>query len=457
MHARDLPGARVPALVNGVCYASDPIGYPRWFARRFGRLTRSRFPGLGLVVNVAEPELVREVFAGDAEVFHAGEANAPMLEPTVGASSVLTLDEALHLRHRKLLLGPFHGESIRRWESAIREIAEQDIAGWPRGEPFALHERTRRMTLEVILRIVFGVREQARLEHARALVATFADRAHPVTLFPFVRRDLGPLSPWARFTRAREALDAFLFEEIERRRADPAPTEERDVLSLLLVASDEAEMPMSPQEIRDQLVTVLAAGHETTATALAWAFERLLRTPRVLSRLLDSLPDGDEYLDATIKETLRLRPVLTDVARKLTKDIELGRCQVPAGALVMPAITAIHFREDLYPQAGELRPERFLKSPPAPYTWLPFGGGVRRCIGAAFAQLEMRVITRAILEHVELQAASDKPERARLRNITAAPHRGCRVVAMRHRPSAGGPRLSPPGGPSATPGRARDG
>jgi cytochrome P450 family 135 len=428
MEVRELPRSRLPAIVNGAGYAFDPVGYIRWFARHHGEVTTPRFPGFGLIVTLADPELVREVFAGDPAIFHSGEASKPILEPTVGADSVLTLDDRPHMRQRKLLLAPFHGENMRRWETTIRESVERDIEQWPVGEPFALHERARTVTLEVILRAVFGVRERARLLQARQLVTEFASRAHPISLFAFARRDLGPRSPWARFRRARQALDEFLYDEIERRRAQPDLAERDDVLSLLLGAIDEDGEPMTPEELRDELVTVLAAGHETTATAVAWAFERLLRAPRVLVRLTRSLPDGDEYLDATVRETLRVRPVITDVGRKLTREIELGGYRIPAGTYVMPAITAIHFREDLYPDPDEFRPERFLIRTPDPYTWIPFGGGVRRCIGASFAQFEMRVIIRTILERARLRAASARPERSKLRNVTAAPARGCRVV-----------------------------
>lgn len=433
MQVRDLPGSRVPAIVNGVAYALDPIGYIRWFARRYGAVSSPRFPGFGLIVSVADPDLVRQVFTGDPSTFHAGESSLPVLGPTVGVNSVLTLDEGPHLRQRKLLLEPFHGENVRRWEATIRAIAEQDIASWPVGRPFALHEHTREITLEVILRAVFGVREEVRFEQARSLVKEFATRAHPITMFPLARRDLGPLSPWARFKRARAALDTFLYEEIDRRRREPDLAERDDVLSLLLCAADDAGEPMSRHELRDELVTVLGAGHETTATALAWAFERLLRTPRVLERLTRSLAEGSEYLDATVKETLRMRPVVTDVGRMLTREIELGGHRIPAGALVMPAITAIHFRPDLYPEPDEFRPERFLQRTPAPYTWIPFGGGVRRCIGASFAQFETGVVIRTILERAQLQAATRRPERSKLRNVTAAPAHGCRVVLERFR------------------------
>ena len=442
MQVRDLPGSRVPAIVNGVGYAVDPIGYIRWFAGRYGVVTGPRFPGFGLIVSIADPELVRQVFTGDAATFHAGESSKPVLEPTVGSNSLLTLDEEPHMRQRKLLLEPFHGTNVKRWEATIRSITEQDIARWPSGEPFSLHDRARTITLEVILRAVFGVREQDRFERARTLVKEFTNRAHPISMFPVARRDLGPLSPWVRFKRSREALDGFLYEEIERRRTEPDLAERDDVLSLLLCASDEAGEPLTQQELRDELVTVLAAGHETTATAVAWAFERLLRTPRVLHRLTQTLAEGDEYLEATIKETLRMRPVVTDVGRLLTREIELGGYRIPAGALVMPAITGIHFREDLYPQPDEFRPERFLERTPEPYAWIPFGGGVRRCIGAAFAQFEMRVILRTILERARLWAASPRRERSKLRNVTSAPARGCRVVLES---------LSPPLGRLPTP------
>jgi cytochrome P450 family 135 len=421
----------VPAVVNGLGYARDPIGYIRWFSRRFGPVTAPRFPGFPPMVSLADPQLVRQVFAGDPLTFHSGESTIAVLEPTVGPNSVLTLDEEAHMRQRKLLLEPFHGENVRRWEETIRQVTERDIAGWPVGTPFALHERTRQITLDVILRAAFGVRDQARFDTARVLMSEFAERAHLISVFPFTRRDLGPLSPWVRFKRARAALDSFLYEEIDRRRSEPDLAERDDVLSLLLSAVDEDGRPLSPEELRDELVTVLAAGHETTATALAWAFERLLRTPQVLDRLTESLADGDEYLDATVKETLRIRPVITDVSRKLTREIELGGRRIPAGTLVMAAIAAIHFRRDLHPEPEQFRPERFLGHAPAPYTWIPFGGGVRRCIGAAFAQFEMRVIIRTILERAQLRTASNRPERSKLRNVTAAPSRGCRVVLER--------------------------
>jgi cytochrome P450 len=425
------PGGRVPALLNAWRFARDPVGYIRTYHRRYGPIACSRFPGIGLAVVVADPALVKQVFGEDPSVVRAGEANATVLEPTVGINSVLTLDEQPHMRQRKLLLPPFHGNSVSRWGGSIRAIAKEDIAQWPLGEPFPLRSRTQRITLSVILRAVFGVRDEQRFQRAQVLVDRFARRAHPISMFGFARRDLGPWSPWARFKRARAELDAFLYEEIALRRGEQDVGERDDVLSLLLRATDEDGRPMTDGELRDELVTVIGAGHETTATALAWAFERLLRTPRVMTRLKRSLADGDEYLDAAIKETLRVRPVISEVGRRLSREIELGGYRIPAGAMVMPSIVAIHFREDIYDEPDEFRPERFLEGGPDSYAWIPFGGGVRRCIGAAFALFEMRVIIRAILERADLRAADAAPEHPRLRNITIAPARGCRVVLER--------------------------
>jgi cytochrome P450 len=432
MAATELPpGPSRPSLIGSLHFVLDPLGNVRSFARRYGPVARARFPGFGLMIYVNEPELAKQVFAGDPAVFHAGEATAMVLGPAVGASSVLTLDEQPHMRQRKLLLPPFHGENVKRWEGTILEITRRDMETWPVGRAFSLRAHTQRITLEVILRAVFGVRGRERFERALPLVDSFARRASPIVLFPFIRRDLGPFSPWTRFTRARAALDAFLYEEIAQRRREPDLAERDDVLSLLLQATDEDGQSMSDQELRDELVTVIGAGHETTATGLAWAFERLLRNPRVLERLKQSLAEGDEYLDATIRETLRVRPVILDIARRLTRDVELGGYRIPAGALLLPSIAALHFREDLYPDPEEFRPERFLGAAPDSYTWIPFGGGVRRCIGASFAQFEMRLIMRAILERADLRAASPSPERPKLRNITIAPARGCRVVLER--------------------------
>jgi cytochrome P450 len=282
------------------------------------------------------------------------------------------------------------------------------------------------------MRAVFGVHDEARLVRFEGLINYFSARVNAITAFPALRRNLGRWSPWMRFLRAREALDEFIYEEIGIRRAEAEVGEGDDVLSLLLSARDEDDAPMSDEELRDELITVLGAGHETTATALAWAMERLLRYPLVLARLRESIAAGeDDYLDATIKETLRARPVILDVARKLTVSARVGGYELPAGTFVLPAIAALHYREDLFPEPESFRPERFLDGRADTYAWIPFGGGVRRCIGAAFAEYEMRIVLRAVLERADLSAPDPKPERVKIRNITLAPGKGARVSLAR--------------------------
>jgi len=425
------PASRLPAIAQAVRYARDPLGFLIGFQRRYGDVFVVSFPYFGRIVYVARPDLVKEVFTGPPQQFHAGEANATVLEPALGPNSVLTLDDEPHMRQRKLLLPPFHGERIRRYGELIREVTLNEMASWPVGTPFALRPHTQRITLAVIMRAVFGVHDEERLLRFERLIERFAGRVNAVTAFPVLRRNLGPWSPWTRFVRAREALDEFIYEEIALRRAatQNEEAERDDVLSLLLSARDEDGNPMSDEELRDELVTVLGAGHETTATALAWAMERLLRAPRVLARLRESIAAGeDEYLDATIKETLRARPVIVDVARKLTAPARIGGYELPAGTFVLPAIAALHYREDLFPEPDEFRPERFLDGKAETYAWIPFGGGVRRCIGAAFAEYEMRIVLRTILERADLTAPDPKPERVKVRNITLAPGKGTRVV-----------------------------
>ena len=425
------PGARMPGAVQAVRYARDPLGFLIRLHRRYGDVFGVSFPFFDRLVYVADPALVKELFTGSPEQFHAGEANATVLEPAMGPNSVLTLDEGPHLRQRKLLLPPFHGERIGRYGDLIREITVREMKRWPVGETFALRPHTQRITLAVIMRAVFGVDDEERLARLGSLIDDFGARVGAVIALPILQRDLGRWSPWGRFVRARAALDGFVYEEIALRRAEiAAGGEDRDdVLSLLLGARHEDGSPMSDEELRDELVTIIGAGHETTATGLAWAMERVLRAPRVLERLRASVAAGDdEYIDATVRETLRARPVIVDVARKLTAPVRIGGYEVPAGQYLMAAIAAIHYREDLFPEPSEFRPERFLDGRPDTYAWIPFGGGVRRCIGASFAELEMRVVLREFIARADLRAASPEPEPIRVRNITLAPGNGCRVT-----------------------------
>lgn len=424
------PGTRLPALAQVGLYARDPLGFLICFQRRYGDIFSVSFPFYRDLVYIADPALVKRLFTTSPELAHAGEANASVLEPALGPHSVLTLDEAPHMRQRKLLLPPFHGERIGRYGELIREATRREMESWPVGEPFALRPHTQRITLAVILRAVFGVEDDERLARFERLIERFAARLTMVTAFPPLRRNLGRFSPWTRFVAAREALDAFIYEEIALHRAERAGEDgdADDVLSLLMAARHEDGSPMSDAELRDELVTILAAGHETTATGLAWAIERLLRNASVLGDLRDSVAAGeDAYLEATIRETLRVRPVLVDVARKLTAPLEIGGYELPAESYLMAAIAALHYREDLFPEPERFRPERFLEAKPDTYAWIPFGGGVRRCIGASFAEYEMKVVLREFLLRAELSAPDPKPEKVKVRNITLAPGRGTTV------------------------------
>jgi cytochrome P450 len=407
---------------------------------RYGDVFSSRFPFFGHVVYVADPALVKEVFAGDSKVFHAGEANATVLGDALGDNSLLTLDEGRHMSQRKLLLPPFHGAAVRRYVDVIAEAAAREVDGWTIGRPFALRPHMQAITLDVILRAVFGVRDGERMDLFRERIPRLGNLSSVLDWLPFMQRDFGGLTPAARFRKAVAGVDELIYAEIAERRALGAAADRDDVLSLLLSARHEDGSPMSDVELRDELMTLLTAGHETTATGLSWAFERLLRTPRVMEQLLESL-DDDDYLDAVVKETLRVRPVIVDVARKLTRDTSIAGWQLPAGTMVLPAIAAVHMRPDLYPAPEEFRPERFLDEGAESYSWIPFGGGVRRCIGASFAQVEMRVVLGEVLRRVRLRADSQRPERPQVRHVTVVPSRGCRVVVEER---LGSPAAAPP-------------
>jgi cytochrome P450 len=437
MRVQSPPGSRLPGVVQAVLYARDPVGFLERYQRRYGDVFSLPFPAFGRLVYVADPDLVKQVFTGDPHAFRAGAANARALEPVLGRFSLLTLDGDDHMRQRKLLLPPFHGEAVRRYRDLIAEIAVQEVERWPTGVPFGLRPRMQSITLEVILRAVFGVRGEERLARFRTLLPRLADATGVQMWIPFLRRDLGRWSPWGRFLRMRAAVDELVYDEIRRRRAEPDATERDDVLSLLLGSRHEDGSPMSDRELRDELITLLTAGHETSATALAWAFERLLRNPPAMRELIAEVDSGgDEYAEAVVKETLRVRPVITDVARLVTSDLELGRWIITAGTIVVPAIALVQLIPEVYTDPHEFRPERFLDGQPAPYTWIPFGGGVRRCLGAAFAQLEIRTVLQTVVARAELRAPDPAPERTRLRNVTLVPHRDARVVMDRRRPAA---------------------
>jgi cytochrome P450 len=429
------PGPRAPGAVNLARFARRPLETLRAWHARYGDIFTVRLLGFGTGVYVAEPAAIRSLFTGDQSDLRAGEANS-FMEPVLGAHSVLVLDGREHLRQRKLLLPPFQGSRVASFREVIRDVAEREVASWRPGDRLVLRERMRALTFEVICRAVFGVTRAQRVERLRASVAAVIDSGQIMMLLPVARTDLGPLSPGGRFARRLRAADAVLAEEIEERRAQPDLEERSDVLSLLLRARDEEGRAMTNAELRDELFTMLAAGHETTATGLASAFELLLRNPEVLSRLREELQSDDEgeaYLDALVKEVLRLRPVIDAAERTLTEPRTVGGWELPAGVRVYPGIALVHMREDLYPRASEFRPERFLDGDAESYSWLPFGGGIRRCVGAALAQAEMAEVLRIAVAAVELRLLRERPEPVVLRGVTLAPKHGVPVAVQRRR------------------------
>jgi cytochrome P450 family 135 len=390
----------------------------------------------GMGVYVADPEAIGELFTGDQSDLHAGEANAP-LAPLLGDRSVLILDGREHLRQRKLLLPPFGGRAVGRYREVIREVAELEVSRWQAGERVVLRNRMRALTFEVIVRVVFGVTERDRIERLRSALMTLIDSQLAFLMPETLRREIGGFGPWARFRRRLAAADALIYDEIGRRRSRDDLAERDDVLSLLLGARDEDGSPMTDVELRDELMTLLLAGHETTATGLAFAFDLLYREPGVLARLRDELASGDDaYLDAVVSETLRLRPVIDACERTLTRPRRIGGWELPAGIRVYPGIALVHHRPDLYPEPGRFRPERFLEEGAVSYSWLPFGGGIRRCIGAGLAQAEMAEVIRTVVGRVDLEPAGPRREPVVLRGITLVPRHGAPATVKAVRPAA---------------------
>jgi cytochrome P450 family 135 len=396
---------------------------------RYGDIFALRIAYEGTWVMLADPAAIKQVFTGDPKVFHAGEGNQ-ILEPVLGKSSVLVLDEKPHMSQRKLLLPPFHGARMQGYEQTMSEIAEREISTWPTGTPYQLRPRMQAMTLEIILQTVFGVRGGERMGELRAALREFLDlTTNPQILLPLLLLGPSRVRKFPPFRRRVDRVDELIYREIaERRRAEDVEQRD-DVLSMLIAARHEDGSPMRDEEMRDELLTLLVAGHETTATSLSWAIERLSRNPQKLERLRAEVLDGrEEYLTATIQETLRLRPVISTVLRKLTEAVEIGGYELPAGVTVAPSIYLVHRNPEVYPEPQRFLPERFLDNPPGTYTWIPFGGGVRRCLGASFAQFEMAVVLRELVKRHQIRPANPKPERVFRRAITETPRHNAEVI-----------------------------
>jgi len=437
------PGPPLPASVQTALML-------RWWSavafacrRRYGDVFTIRLAGFGTGVYLANPDHIKAVFAGDPRIFHAGEANS-VLSGVLGRSSVLVLDEDLHRDRRRLMLAPFHREAVARQEPLIAEIAAANIAGWPTGTEFPVVERMSQITLEVILRTAIGATDVDRLAALRSVMPRLLQLG-PWDTLAVARPRLQRRWPWRSLRRRIAEADSLLYAEITDRRADPNLTDRTDALAMLVRAADEDGRQMTDRELRDQLMTLLLAGHDTTATALAWALERLTRHPRVLAAAVAAArasasgdPAGDEYLDAVARETLRIRPVVFDVGRLLTEPVEVAGYRLPAGVTVIPAIGLVHADAAQYDDPEEFRPERMLATnqddaPPGrvPHAqrWLPFGGGNRRCLGANLALTEMRVVLREVLCRVELVPTSAAGERPRPRGVIQQPHRGALIRA----------------------------
>jgi cytochrome P450 len=441
--ASEIPGPRTPAQAQMLSWMLRPVPFMESCRRRYGDVFRVRLGPLKRVAIVSNPDAVREILTGDPTIFQLGSTNG-IFRPVLGATSLFLLDGQEHRRHRRLIAPAFHGHHVQRFTTLIEEATERELARWPIGKSIQLQGRMRKITLHVILRVVFDIQEERR-ERIGALLIRLLDRAEqPLAVMPWFRYEMRGMTPYGSLMETTRELNALLFEEIQARRSDPQLEERDDVLSMLARARHDDASFMSDQEIRDEVVTLLIAGHETTATALAWLFDRLLQHPRILGRLEEDLESGDgAYLDATIRETLRQRPVLPVTARKLAEPQRIGEYDFEAGWTLMPAIYLLHREPSIYPDPDTFRPERFIDDPPETHNWIPFGGGVRHCIGSNLSTLIMKTVFATVVQSVDIRAPGG-PERIARRNFTLGPKGGCRVVVDRFEP-----RIAPSKQPSA--------
>jgi cytochrome P450 len=396
-----------------------------WLHRRYGDVFTVRLlPGNRSTVFFVRPDAVRDIFAGDPDVFHAGEANS-ILGPVMGEHSLLLLDGADHRRARALLTPAFSGRALRGYAELVTGIAKTEVGSWAPGVPFRSLDRMNALTLEVIMRVVFGVTDEARLARLRPLVGAVVD-VSPAVLLGWALPPLRRVGMWRRAAETVRALDREVYDLVRERRHAPDLEARTDVLSRLIRADEDGDR-LSDAELRDQMVTLLLAGHETTATALAWALQELGRDPHQLARAREAARSGDdEWLEAVVKESMRLHPVIPMVVRVLQRPARVGGVDLPAGTTVAASILLAHARAESHPDPDVFRPERFVGTSPAPNTWIPFGGGVRRCLGASFSLMEGVAVLREVLTTFEVRALDE--ESPRVRNITSVPRRGARVV-----------------------------
>jgi cytochrome P450 len=442
MRAPSGPGE--PPAVQLLRWIRDPFGLLDRCQARYGDAFSLRVPGqTAPFVVVAAPEAVKEVFALDADVGHAGKANV-VLKPLLGKHSVILLDGAQHARQRKMMMPAFHGERMSAYGRTMMTLAHDAIDRLPVSTRTGIYRPMQSITLGVIVRTVFGLDAGPRFAQLTAILTKTIDAAaRPFLLLPVMQRDLGPLSPWGRFMRLGARASEMLRHEIRRGR-DHGTAGRTDVLAMLLEARDEAGAALSEDEVHDQLVTLLVAGHETTATALAWTLRWLWTDAALVDRVRDEIASagGDPQaiarlalLDATVREGLRLQPVVPLVGRVLQKPTRIAGYDLEPGAAVAPSIYLVHRRPSLYPEPSRFRPDRFLAFKPAPWEWLPFGGGLRRCIGAAFAMFEMKMVLAALLPRVDARLAVDQVPLMR-RGVTLTPKGGLPIVITARRSRA---------------------
>ena len=423
------PGLRWPAIAQSIGLLRFRHSFVPWMHRKFGDVFTVRLiPGNQPLVIFSRPEHAREIFAGNPAFFHAGKGNA-VLGPVMGEHSLLLVDGDEHKRARKLLMPAFNGAALRSYESLVAEVARDQVGSWRSGETFRSLDRMNALTLEVILRVVFGVTDESRLAALRPRVNQTVNIS-PAILLGWGWPRLQKFGPWKAQVENQRELDRLIYAEINQRRTAPDLAERTDVLSRLILIDDEGDR-LDDTELRDQLVTLLLAGHETTATALAWALYEVGRDPLVLARTRNAAREDDAaWLEAVLKESMRLHPVIPMVVRTLMKPATIGGIDLPAGVTVGPSIILAHEREENHEQADRFRPERFLevhgnRVGPAANTWIPFGGGVRRCIGAGFSLMEGVAVLKEVFGSFDVEAVGD--DEPKVRNITSVPRDGATI------------------------------
>jgi cytochrome P450 len=419
------PGPRWPSIVQTAGWWSRPLAFHETCRARYGKRYTVRLFGTPPFVIHSDPEHIREIFTAPPDVLHPGEG-AQILAPVVGTQSVILLDEAAHLGQRRLMLPAFHGEKMQRLSDLVTEVTAREVASWPTGSAIELHGRLQGLTLEVILRAVFGLGPGPQLDDLRARLTDILDFAtEPATMVPALQKEFGGRSRWGKFVRLRARVDELVYKLIDDRRAS-GDEDGDDVLAMLLAARHEDGTPMSREELRDELMTLLVAGHETTASSLAFAFGLLARHPHVVEELRGG---DDDYLSATINEVMRARPVLPNAAPRLVKQpVEVGGWSYEPGVCLIAMSYLVHHDPEIYPDPYSFKPERFLDDAPGTYTWIPFGGGRRRCLGASFAILEMKTVLREVVGRYRLQPGVAGPELTRRRSITISPRLGATTV-----------------------------